>query len=130
MVLAISQLLIRMKWIIIILLTFYSNLNSLQASGGGDGPEYSLDAMLNYDDYGTSSLYMNSPCAFEVSRRKRAAIASRCQSFHISELSILFRFSGNTDSSVILTRPSGVTIEVQAQELQFTRNVIQNQENG
>ena len=28
------------------LLTFYNNLNSLQASGGGDGPEYSLDAML------------------------------------------------------------------------------------
>ncbi|XP_064399465.1 CUB and sushi domain-containing protein 3-like isoform X2 [Halichondria panicea] len=177
------------------LLTFYSNLNGLQAKGGGDGPEYSLDAMLkalklkHYDDsdrlvpwmmdgsqmivitdapskhqeielnvsrmaydmgvcihffvsdsYGTedglykrvadetngqlifpfsnwdiakfASSYMNSPCAFEVSRRKRAAIASRCQSFHISELSILFRFSGNTDSSVILTRPSGTTIEV------------------
>ncbi len=177
------------------LLTFYSNLNSLEASGGGDGPEYSLDAMLKalkfkiYDDYGTlkplmvegsqmivitdapskhqeiefnvtrmayargvcihifvsgsygtedglyqrvaeettgtlvtpfsnwdiakfASSYKNSPCAFEVSRRKRAAIASPCQSFHISELSILFRFSGNTDSSVVLTRPSGTTIEV------------------
>ncbi len=178
------------------LLTFYRNLKDLYAHGGGDGPEYSLDAILKalkfkeYDDFGTpievmvegsqmivitdapskhkeivsniitlakdmrvcihffvsdsygtedglyqriadettgtlttpfsnwefakfASSYRESPCAFEeVERRKRAAIASRCHSFHISELSILFRFSGKTDSNVILTRPSGTTIEV------------------
>ncbi len=63
-----------------------------------------------------TSSYRDSPCKHEVSRRKRAAIitrsASRCQSFHISELSILFRFSGKTDLNVILTRPSGTTIEI------------------
>ena len=179
------------------LIELYRNLEDLEASGGGDTPEYSLDAMLKalkfsvYDDSGTllvkvmnegsqmilitdatskhqilepnviemanelgvcihvfvtesgdpgglyqritvgtsgtlvtpfsnwdiatfASSYKNSPCSFELGRKKRAAIGStsRCHSFQISELSILFRFSGNTDSSVILTRPSGTTIEV------------------
>ncbi len=66
----------------------------------------------NWDIAKFASSYKKSPCAYEVSRRKRAAIPSPCHRFHISELSILFRFSGNTSSSVILTRPSGTTIEV------------------
>ena len=185
------------------LLAFYDAVDSLTADGGGDGPEYALDAMLralkfeDEDDYGTpfpvmiegshmvvitdaptknqgieknvtklanergvcihffvsdhdtyiygetlytiyqrvadgtsgtlidsfsswdfaifTSSYQDSPCAHELKRRKRAAPASsapQCHSFHISELTILFRFSAETDSTVTLTSPSGSTITV------------------
>ncbi len=181
------------------LLSFYDDVTALYADGGGDGPEYSLDAMLKglqfqyVDDYGTvldvmvegsqmivltdapsknlaieskvievandlgvcihcfvvgdygnedglyqriaegthgnlitpfsnwdiatfASSYRESGCAFEVTdkRRKREATtsASKCHSFHVSELSILFRFSGETSSNVTFTRPAGTTFSI------------------
>ena len=179
------------------LLNFNTAIDSLYASGGGDGPEYALDAMLKAlqyededsygtsfpimtegsqmvvitdaptknpaketdvvnlanvigvcihffvsDEYGTSdgiyqrvadqtsgtsinsfsswsfatfaSSYRDSRCDYEVVRRKRAAVSTttRCHSFHISELAILFRFSGDTSLTVTLTRPSRSTITV------------------
>ncbi len=178
-------------------MSFYNTVNALSANGGGDLPEYSVDAMLkglqfksvddmfpvmiegsqmivitdatskhrkgldsevikaailqevcihffvaresatsdgvyqriakktrgnlitpfsNWDIATFASSYRKSPCAFEVTdkRRKRDATTSgsKCHTFHVSKLSILFRFSGETSSSVTFTRPSGTTFSI------------------
>ena len=175
------------------LLNFYRQVDSLRAYGGGDDPEYALDAMVKALQYtstiygvtspvmtegsqmvvitdhrskntaierdvitlandkqvcihffisgtaatsdgvyqrvadGTTgtlieslsswslatftSSYRTSPCSFEVVERKKR-LSYSCGTFTISELTILFRFSGDTSSNVTLTRPSGSMITV------------------
>ncbi len=70
----------------------------------------------NWDIANFASSYRTSPCNYEIKekRRKRSATAPalKCHSFHVSKLSILFRFSGESLSSVTLTRPSGTIIVV------------------
>ena len=169
------------------LVNFYRQVDSLHADGGGDDPEYALDAMVKalqhtfmtvgsqmvvitdhrsknteLEKYvitlandkqvcihffisgmaatsdgvyqriadGTTgtlieslsswslatftSSYRTSECSLKiVGRKKRLAILHYpCSTFTISELAILFRFSGDTSSNVTLTRPSGSTITV------------------
>ena len=81
-----------------------------------DGTSGTLISSFSSWDLATfTSSYRESPCAFELQRKKRQAVSSepsRCGSFRISELAILFRFSAETTSTVTLTSPSGSTITV------------------
>ena len=64
-----------------------------------------------------TSSYRDSPCRHSPvprsSQQKRAApISSRCHSFHISQLTLLMKFSGQARSTITITRPSGSTVTV------------------
>ena len=61
-----------------------------------------------------TSSYRDSPCDHSLGRRKRAVpiLSSRCHSFHISQLTLLMKFSGQARSTITLTRPSGSTVTV------------------